>query len=128
MKEKILHVVSSACYRVILKQAFYGMGIEDEIIYLPVDFSCNYIPKDFSDTELMLSAMSIDGLELQEKIVIFNQLKEFITKDYTHYEKVIVWHGGSATDLLLLYLMSILTDDNLYHIDITTCEDFMKEH
>ena len=128
MKEKILHVVSSACYRVTLKQAFYGMGIEDEVIYLPVDFSCNYIPKDFSDAELMLSAMSIDRLELQEKIVIFNQLKEFITKDYTHYEKVIVWHGGSATDLLLLYLMSILTDDNLYHIDITTCEDFMKEH
>lgn len=75
MKEKILHVVSSACYRGTLKQAFYGMGIEDEVIYLPVDFSCNYIPKDFSDTELMLSAMSIDSLELQEKNSHFQPIK-----------------------------------------------------
>ena len=128
MKEKTLHVVSSACYRWTLKQAFYEMGIKDDVACLPIDFSLNYIPKDFSDTELMLSAMSLNSLELQEKIVIFTQLKEFITKDYTHYEKVIVWHGWSAYDLLLLYLMSVLVGNNLYHIDITTCEDFMKKH
>ena len=34
MKEKNLHVVSSACYRGTLKQAFYGMGIEDEVTEL----------------------------------------------------------------------------------------------
>lgn len=130
MKEKILHVVSSACYRGTLKQAFYGMGIEDEVIYLPVDFSCNYIPKDFSDAELMLAVMSIgtDLLTLHDKEKILSELKTCVTTDYSSYDKVYVWHGGSANDLLLLYLMSILTDDNLYHIDVTTCVEFMKKH
>lgn len=129
MKEKILHVVSSACYRGTLKQAFYGMGIEDEVIYLPVDFSCNYIPKDFSDAELMLAVMSIgtDLLTLHDIEKILSELKTFVTTDYSSYDKVYVWHGGSANDLLLLYLMSILTDDNLYHIDITSCAEFMKK-
>ena len=130
MKEKTLHVVSSACYRGTLKQAFYGMGIEDEVICLLVDFSCNYIPKDFSDAELMLAVMSIetDRLTVQDKEEIFYDLKTFVTTDYSSYDKVYVWHGWSADDLLLLYLMSILTDDNLYHIDITSCAEFMKEH
>ena len=129
MKEKILHVVSSACYKGTLKQAFYRMGIEDEVIYLPVDFSCNYIPKDFTDAELMLAVMSIetDLLTLHDKEKILCELKTFVIRDYSSYDKVYVWHGGSANDLLLLYLMSILTDDNLYHIDITSCAEFMKK-
>ena len=129
MEKKTLHVVSGLSYRGTLKFGLFQMGIKDEIIYLPIDFSFRYIPKDFSDTELMLSAISINilGVELQEKIDIFNQLKEFVTKDYSDYEKVVVWHGWSAYDLLLLYLMSVLVGDNLYHIDITTCEDFMKK-
>lgn len=130
MEKKTLHVVSGLSYRGTLKNGLSEMGIKDNIIYLPIDFSCHYIPKDFSDTELMLSVMSLNilGLELQEKMVIFNQLKEFVTTDYSNYDKVIVWHGWSAYDLLLLYLMSVLVDDNLYHIDITTCEDFMKKY
>ena len=130
MEMKTLHVVSGLSYRGTLKKGLSQMGIKDDIVYLPIDFSIRYIPKDFLDTELMLSAMSINilGLELQERMTIFNQLKDFVTKDYSAYEKVIVWHGWSAYDLLLLYLMSVLVGDNLYHIDITTCEDFMKKH
>ena len=130
MEKKTLHVVSGLSSRYTVRRGLSEMGIKDDVIYLPIDFSLNYIPKDFSDTELMQSAMSLDilGLELQEKMVIFNQLKEFVTTDYSNYEKVIVWHGWSAYDLLLLYLMSVLVGDNLYHIDITTCEDFMKKY
>ena len=130
MEKKTLHVVSCLSYRGTLKNGLFQMGIKDEIAYLPIDFSLHYIPKDFSDTELMQSVMSLNilGLKLQEKIVIFNQLKEFVTTDYSNYEKVIVWHGWSADELLLLYLMSVLVGDNLYHIDIATCEDFMKNN
>ena len=130
MENKTLHIVSGLSYRATLKIGLSELGIKDDIVYLPIDLSLHYIPKDFSDTELMQSAMSLNilGLELQEKMVVFNQLKEFVTTDYSNYDKVIVWHGWSAYDLLLLYLMSVLVGDNLYHIDITTCEDYMKKY
>lgn len=130
MEQKTLHVVNGLSARNTVRRGLSEMGIMDDIVCLPIDFSLHYIPKDFSDTELMLSAMSPNnlGLELQEKMVIFNQLKEFVTTDYSNYDKVIVWHGWSAYDLLLLYLMSVLVGDNLYHIDITTCEDYMKKY
>ena len=130
MEQKTLHVVSGLSYTGTLKIGLSEMGIKDDVVYLPIDFSLHYIPKDFSDTQLMLSVMSLNilKLELQEKMVIFNQLKDFVTTDYSNYKKVIVWHGWSADELLLLYLMSVLVGDNLYHIDITTCEDYMKKY
>lgn len=129
MKTKVLHVVSGSSEACTLRCAFRDMKINDDIVYLPIDFSIHYIPKDFSDAELMLTVMSIDSdrLTVRDKEKIFFELKKFVVTDYSSYDKVYVWHGWSADNLLLLYLMSILTDDNLYHIDITSCAEFMKK-
>ena len=113
MKENTLHVVSGLSSRGRLLQSLGLLGIKENVTYLPTDFSFGHIPKDFSDKELCFSLASrnqIDG---------FYNLKEFITTDYSRYQKVIVWHGWSANDLLLLYLMSVLTEENLYQIDIS---------
>lgn len=130
MIKQTLHVVSSLCYRGILRPALHQMGLQDEIIYLPIDLSICYIPKDFSDTELRMAVASVESerATFQERDNWFNELKNFIKTDFSLYEKIIVWHGWSATDLLLLYLMSTLAGDNLYHVDITSCVDFMKKH
>ena len=109
METKTLHVVSSSSAKVTLE-----MGkVKDDIVFLPINLSCAYIPKDFSDKELCFALAS------QNKIGIFDQFKDFITKDYSVYDRVIVWHGWAASDLLLLYLMSTLIEDNLYQITIT---------
>lgn len=113
MKENTLHVVNGLSSRGRLLQSLGLLGIKETVTYLPTDFSFGHIPKDFSDKELCFSLASrnqIDG---------FYNLKEFITTDYSRYQKVIVWHGWSANDLLLLYLMSVLTEENLYQIDIS---------
>lgn len=121
MEKKTLHVVSSLCTKGTLKMGLCKLEQKPEIAYLPLDLSIGYIPKDFSDKELCFALASHDHME------VFEELKKFVTTDYSQYEKVIVWHGLSANDLLLLYLMSILTDDNLYQIDITSCAEFMKK-
>lgn len=112
MKENTLHVVSGLSSRGKLLQSLGQLGIKETVMYLPTNFSFGYIPKDFSDKELCFSLASRDQIDE------FDNLKKFVTIDYSAYEKVIVWHGWSANDLLLLYLMSVLTDGSIYQIDI----------
>ena len=128
-EEKTLHVVSALTYKGTLKQAFREMGITDDIIYLPVDFSYRYIPKDFSDKELCFSAFSNGSVmrDSQFQQNVFEKLREFIDTDFTQYGKVVVWHGLAAFDLLLLYLMSVLAENNLYQVDIRDCKEFMEK-
>lgn len=118
MKTKTLHVVHGSSAKVTLE-----MGkIKDDIVFLPINLSCCYIPQDFSDKELCFALAS------QNQFGMFDQFKDFITKDYSVYDRVIVWHGWAASDLLLLYLMSTLIEDNLYQITITDYPDFKKRH
>lgn len=126
MKEKTIHVVSALTYRGTLKQAFSKMGVTDEIIYLPVAFSFFYIPKDFTDKELCFSALSNCNPYFDSQC-LYEELRKFIDKDFTQYDKVIVWHGWEADDLLLLYLMSVLVESNLYHVDIRECKELVKK-
>ena len=112
MEKKTLHVVSSLCTKGTLKMGLCKLEQKPEIAYLPIDLSFGYIPKDFSDKELCFALASHGHME------VFDQLKKFVTTDYSQYEKVIVWHGLSASELLLLYLMSVLVEGELYHVDI----------
>ena len=122
MKKKTLHVVSSLCTKGTLKMGLCKLEQKPEIAYLPIDLSFGYIPKDFSDKELCFALASHGHME------VFDQLKEFVTTDYSQYEKIVVWHGLSASELLLLYLMSVLVEGELYHVDIRDCKGFMEKH
>ena len=122
MKKKTLHVVSSPSRKGIVRMGLGKLDFYPEIIYLPIDFSFGYIPKDFSDKELCFALASHNYIE------VFEELKKFVTTDYSQYEKVIVWHGWSAHELFLLYLMSILVEGTLYHVDIRDCKGFMEKH
>ena len=126
MKEKTIHVVSGLSVRGTLKHAFSKMGVTDEIIYLPVAFSFFYIPKDFTDKELCFSALSNCNPYFDSQC-LYEELRKFIDKDFTQYDKVIVWHGWEADDLLLLYFMSVLVESNLYHVDIRECKELVKK-
>lgn len=118
MKTNTLHVVHGSSAKVTLE-----MGkVKDDIVFLPINLSCCHIPQDFSDKELCFALAS------QNQFGMFDQFKDFITKDYSVYDRVIVWHGWAASDLLLLYLMSTLIEDNLYQITITDYPDFKKRH
>ena len=121
MEKKTLHIVSSLSIKAVVRVGLDELDIYPEISFLPINFSFGYIPKDFSDKELCFALASHNQMEA------FDQLKDFVTTVYSQYEKVIVWHGWSAQELLMLYLMSVLTYDNLYHIDITSCAEFMKK-
>ena len=122
MEKKTLHVVSSLCTKGTLKMGLCKLEQKPEIAYLPINLSIGYIPKDFSDKELCFALASHDHME------VFEELKKFVTTDYSQYEKVIVWHGLSASELLLLYLMSVLVEGELYHVDIRDCKGFMEKH
>lgn len=122
MDKKTLHVVYGYANRGTLNHGLHLMGIKDELVCLPVDFSYRHMLKDFSDIELYKASFD-EGNDS-----IYNDLKALITKDYTAYDRVIVWHGWGSADLFALYLMSVIVDDNLYHVDIRDCEVFMAKH
>ena len=128
MKEKTIHVVngSSICSNV--KRGLEYLGSEDEIICQPHDFSIGYIPKDFSDKEFCIALRRYMFLDDSKFITYFEEWKQFFSKDFSVYDKVVVWHGGAAFELLLLYLMSVLTEGNLYHIDIKDCKRFVEKY
>ena len=122
MEKKTLHVVSSLSVSGTLRMGLREMNIKPEITYLPIDLSYGYIPKDFSDKELCFALASHGQIE------IFDELKKFVTTDYSQYAKVIVWHGWSAYDQLLLFLMSVLVKGTLYHVDLRDCKGFMEKY
>ena len=105
-----------------LRMALEKLNIDDEIIYNPLGLSDHYLPKDFSDRELCFALASCDQIEL------FDELKKFIYTDFSNYDKVVVWHGWSSDELLFLYLMSVLVEENLYHVDIRDCGNFMAKN
>ena len=128
MKGKTLHVVNYSTVSDIVKDGLILGEYDDEVTCQPVDFSTGYLPKDFSDKELCFALQShlfYNDFKFRE---IFDELKGFVSEDFSVYDKVIVWHGWSADDLLLLYLMSTLTDKNLYHIDIKDCKRFVEKY
>ena len=89
----------------------------DEIAVCPVIFSCGILPKTYDKKELEDTAEFL-------RLYSYYSLYDFIHKNFSAYDKVIVWHGRTAEELLLLYLMADLTKDNLYEIDLADCEEF----
>lgn len=129
MQERTLHVVSDILVRSSLIGGFCEMNLQEEVTCLPINLSFGYLPKYFSDKELGLalaSRTSYKSFRTYSKWL--GKLKQFFSTDYSVYDKIIVWHGNSASDLLLLYLMPVIVKENLYHIDIKECVGFMKNH
>ena len=127
MNEKILHVTSDSANAGTVSHALHNMKISEEVVHCPIDLSCGYLPKDFSDKELCFAVASQSyAVTTQERIELFDELKKFVSTDYSVYDKIIVWHGCSSRDLMTLYLMSVLVEGNLYHIDIRDCSTFMS--
>lgn len=121
MRDKVIHVVFGTSARGAVRWGLQQNSYMAEIVYPNLDFSYGYIPKDFSDKELCFALAS------HGRIDMFDHFKSFIYKDFSSYDKIIVWHGWSSGELFLLYLMSIIVDKNLYHIDIRDSEGFMKK-
>ena len=104
-----------------LRMALKRLNIDDDIIYNPLGLADHYLPKDFSDRELCFALASCDQIEL------FDEVKKFIYTDFSNYAKIVVWHGWSSDELLFLYLMSVLVEGNLYHVDIRDCGGIMAK-
>lgn len=92
----------------------------DDIIYCPVDLSVSPLPNDYSDRELFKT------IAHSKNVLMFDKLKAFIHYDFSKYDRVVVWHGDISFEMLILYLLSDLVEENkLYEIDLTKSK-FMK--
>ena len=124
MKEKVLHIARGPFYRGILLSA----GIKGEKVAFPLCLSFGHIPRDFSDKELCFSIMSYyHGWDSKRWKEEFSVLKRLVKQDYSAYDKVVVWHGGGAEELLMFYMMAALTDNNLYHVDVRDCPEYLAK-
>ena len=124
MKEKVLHIVDGPSSRWVLEHG----KITDEIVVFPLYLSFGHIPRDFTDQELCFSMMSLYNWQKSDRwFEEFPRLKRMVNQDYSSFDKVVVWHGGGAHELLLLYMMAVLTENNLYHVDIRDNTEFMKK-
>ena len=91
-----------------------------EIEVCPTSLSYGILPEDYTKRELAATVASFKNIGWTD------DLYKFVHRDYSVYDKVIVWHGRDAGELLLLYLMADLTRDNLYEIDVADCEELLQ--
>lgn len=120
MNKKIIHIVSSdAAKERVLRLIKSSDNAEIEVC--PTLLSYGILPEDYTKRELAATAASFKNIGWTD------DLYKFVHRDYSVYDKVIVWHGRDAGELLLLYLMADLTRDNLYEIDVADCEELLQK-
>jgi len=120
MNKKILHVVSSDAVKERVFQLI-NSSKNEEIVVCPTSLDYGILPKNYTKKELTATALSL------QKYSCSDSLYEFTHRDYSVYNKVIVWHGRNAEEILLLYWMADLTKDNLYEIDVADCKEVFEE-
>lgn len=120
MNKKILHIVDSDAAKERVFQLI-NSSENEQIEVCPTYLSYGILPKNYTKKQLAATAASL------QKYNWTDDLYKFVHRDYSVYDKVIVWHGRHAGELLLLYWMADLTKDNLYEIDVADCKEVFEE-
>lgn len=120
MKKKILHIVDSDAAKGRVFQLI-NSSENEQIEVCPTYLSYGILPKNYTKKQLAATAASL------QKYNWTDDLYKFVHRDYSVYDKVIVWHGRHAGELLLLYWMADLTKNNLYEIDVADCEEIFHK-
>jgi len=120
MNKKILHIVDSDAAKERVFQLI-NSSENEEIEVCPTYLSYGILPKNYTKKQLAATAASLQKYDWTDN------LYKFVHRDYSVYDKVIVWHGRNAGEILLLYWMADLTKDNLYEIDVADCEELFQE-
>lgn len=113
MNKKILHIVYSDAAKERVFQLI-NSSENEELEVCPTYLSYGILPKNYTKKQLAATAASLQKYDWTDN------LYKFVHRDYSVYDKVIVWHGRDAGEILLLYWMADLTKDNLYEIDVAT--------
>lgn len=120
MNKKILHIVDSDAAKERVFQLI-NSSENEQIEVCPTYLSYGILPKNYTKKQLAATAASL------QKYNWTDDLYKFVHRDYSVYDKVIVWHGRHAGELLLLYWIADLTKDNLYEIDVADCKEVFEE-
>lgn len=120
MNKKILHIVYSDAAKERVFQLI-NSSENEELEVCPTYLSYGILPKNYTKKQLAATAASLQKYDWTDN------LYKFVHRDYSVYDKVIVWHGRDAGEILLLYWMDDLTKDNLYEIDVADCEELFQE-
>lgn len=120
MNKKILHIVDSNAAKERVFQLI-NSSENEQIEVCPTYLSYGILPKNYTKKQLAATAASL------QKYNWTDDLYKFVHRDYSVYDKVIVWHGRHAGELLLLYWMADLTKNNLYEIDVADCKEVFEE-
>lgn len=120
MNKKILHIVDSDAAKERVFQLI-NSSENEQIEVCPTYLSYGILPKNYTKKQLAATAASL------QKYNWTDGLYKFVHRDYSVYDKVIVWHGRHAGELLLLYWMADLTKNNLYEIDVADCEEIFHK-
>lgn len=54
-------------------------------------------------------------------------MDDFFSTDFHSYDEVVVWHGDDASSLQLLYLMSVISPDNLYEVSLEDAKNSIED-
>ena len=120
MNKKILHIVGSDAAKERVFQLI-NSSKNEQLEVCPTYLSYGILPKNYTRKQLAATAASL------QKYDCTDYLYKFVHRDFSDYDKVIVWHGRDAGELLLLYWMADLTKDNLYEIDVADCEEIFQK-
>lgn len=119
-----LHIVSGCAAGGTLKYYFKEVGIDEDVLAFKDTLRHAPIFRDFSDKELQNRSQNIELLFGKwDYLDYYTELYDFIHYDFDRYEKIVIWHGNSVDDRLLLYMACSLINGDLYYVDISEIKD-----
>lgn len=122
MEIKTLHIAPALSVTSCIRSSLHNFEGMNKVIHCPVHLSCTPLPKDYSDRELFRTTMCYQDIK------VYDALLSFVNIDFNQYDRIIVWHGDVASELLMLYMVADLVDyRKLYEIDLTDSVDLTQK-
>ncbi len=121
ISEKVLHV-TAGCSALQTALKIQGLADSQTVIAIQDDLSLGILPLDFSVKSLKnrgdwwQSHYAADNYAADNYI---DEMQNFLSTPFADYDKVVVWHGATVQDQLLLFLMCHIYDRPLHQVAVT---------
>lgn len=119
--DRSLHIILSFSAAGTMKEHLKEINSNDKIAVWNAPFTYGPLFKDFSDNELKRYAQYLNKLfgYYESDTNPYSTMHKIVNQNFGKYERVVVWHGDSVDELLLLYMICSLIKGRLFVADIT---------
>ena len=117
---KNLHIIPGVYTKYHLEEMFKNRNINDNILVFDSGMQNGALYSDFNENELYLRSENLKPIfePFTEQFDFYKNIKPVLNYNYDKYDKITIWHGNTANELLNLYFLCKLIDRPIYTADV----------